>query len=98
MIPAFTFGSVFIWTGLHIYPDVIDSRALVCPWLPMLTNSGEEPGLNAKQVKEIAGNAMHVPTIGSLLVWTVSSFELEEAGAARAEDADGGEPPCKRRR
>ena len=59
----------------------------------MLTdNSGL--GLSSKQVKVIAGNAMHVPTVGCLLVWTVSNFELSPVEQA----ADGGEPACKRRR
>ena len=51
-------------------------------------------GLSSKQVKEIAGNAMHVPTIGCILVWTVAKFELPPV----EQPAEGGEAAAKRRR
>ena len=50
--------------------------------------------MNAKQVKGVAGNAMHVPTIGSLLVWTVANLEKTQPLVS----GGGGEPPASKRR
>ena len=73
---------------MHVYPEIVKSDfTLVCPWLSMLADGFS---LSSKHVKEIAGNAMHVPTVGSLLVWSVANFEL----SLKASD----EPASKRSR
>ena len=71
--------------GINVYPEVVD--AFPCPWVGLLRSSG----LSDAEVKSLAGNGMHIPTIGSLLVWAIACLELKPEEAA-------GEPASKRAR
>ena len=66
-------------TGHDVYPDVVHS-ATISP-LYELVNT-----MDTKDVKALAGNSMHVGTIGTLISWVISQTSVVSTAIPRGVD------------
>ena len=66
-------------TGHDVYPDVV--RSACCSPLHELVDN-----MDAKEVKALAGNSMHVGTIGTLIAWIISQTSVVSTSIPRGVD------------